>query len=153
MSASMLDFESLELDFDPANLPRGEDLPYSDGEPLDSYWHREAMNVLIHSLEYHWRGRTDYFAGGDMFIHFSPTFLMNRDFRGPDVFVVLGTTLEPPRKSWVVWEEGWKYPNVVVELMSESTTSGRKRPSTSERGRPASTSATTRRATESRPGG
>lgn len=26
-----------------------------------------------------------------------------------------------PRKSWVVWEEDDKYPNVIIELLSEST--------------------------------
>ncbi len=41
-------------------------------------------------------------------------------FRGPDFFVVLGTESKP-RKSWVVWEEGGKYPHVIVEILSEST--------------------------------
>ncbi|MDY7023379.1 MAG: Uma2 family endonuclease, partial [Cyanobacteriota bacterium] len=43
-----------------------------------------------------------------------------RDFRGPDFFVVLNTERQP-RKSWVVWEEGGKYPNVIIELLSPST--------------------------------
>jgi len=34
--------------------------------------------------------------------------------------VVLNTERKP-RKSWVVWEEGGKYPNVIVELLSDST--------------------------------
>lgn len=33
---------------------------------------------------------------------------------------MLGTQ-NKPRKSWVVWEEGGKYPNLVIELLSDST--------------------------------
>ena len=43
---------------------------------------------------------------------------MNRDFRGPDFFVVLDVDGEVDRKSWIVWEENGRYPDVIVELMS-----------------------------------
>jgi transposase-like protein len=36
------------------------------------------------------------------------------------VFVVLGTE-KKNRRSWATWEEGGKYPNLVIELLSEST--------------------------------
>lgn len=52
--------------------------------------------------------------------HYSPHQRKSEDFRGPDFFVVLGTE-HKPRKSWVVWEEGGNYPNVIVELLSDST--------------------------------
>ena len=54
-----------------------------------------------------------------MFVYFSMQQTRGQDFRGPDMFVVLDV---PPRerKSWVVWEEG-KGPDVVIELLSEST--------------------------------
>ena len=42
-------------------------------------------------------------------------------FRGPDFFVVLGTKWDEKRKSWVVWEEEGKYPNVIIEILSDST--------------------------------
>lgn len=44
----------------------------------------------------------------------------SEQFRGPDFFVVLGT-YRAPRKSWVVWEEDGKYPNVIVEILSPKT--------------------------------
>lgn len=47
--------------------------------------------------------------------------MRNKDFKGPDFFVVLGVP-QGERKSWVVWEEG-KAPDVVIELLSESTAS------------------------------
>jgi Uma2 family endonuclease len=46
--------------------------------------------------------------------------LKKRDFCGPDFFVVLDTE-KRPRKSWVVWGEQGKYPNVIVEILSDST--------------------------------
>ncbi|MGB3757932.1 MAG: Uma2 family endonuclease, partial [Rivularia sp. (in: cyanobacteria)] len=38
----------------------------------------------------------------------------------PDFFAVLETERKP-RKSWVVWEEDGKYPNIIVEILSNST--------------------------------
>lgn len=101
--------------------PRGADLPYDDGAPLESPWHRDAMNLLIESVNYHWRGRTDYFAGGNMFFYYSTAQARTHDFRGPDVFVVNGADGTRQRNSWVVWEEDGRVPNVIVELVSEST--------------------------------
>ena len=46
---------------------------------------------------------------------------MNRDFRGPDFFVVMNVDGTQERKGWVAWEEGGRYPDVIVELMSPST--------------------------------
>ena len=62
----------------------------------------------------------------DGFTHFVITrFNLNapawkNDFKGPDVFVVLDT-VRKDRKSWVVWEEEGRTPDVVIELLSEST--------------------------------
>lgn len=40
--------------------------------------------------------------------------------RGPDFFVVLNTERKE-RKSWVVWAEDGKYPNFILEILSDST--------------------------------
>jgi len=53
-------------------------------------------------------------------IYYNEEQLKKRDFCGPDFFVVLDTE-KHPRKSWVVWGEGGKYPNVIVEILSDST--------------------------------
>jgi len=42
------------------------------------------------------------------------------DLRGPDFFVVLGTERHD-RSSWVVSEEGNKFPNLIVEILSKTT--------------------------------
>ena len=100
--------------------PRGIDLPCDDGEPLETQRHRDQMELLIGSFQHSYRDRDDLYVGGNMFVYFSETQAKTNDFRGPDVFVVLGT--EPrERRSWVVWEEGGRTPDVVIELTSDST--------------------------------
>lgn len=102
-------------------LPKDYELPYSDGVPIDSFWHRTAIALLIETLEYHRRGRKDFFCGGDMFMYFSSARVFNKDFRGPDFFVVNGVDHDRPRMSWVAWQEDGRLPDVIVELSSPST--------------------------------
>ena len=100
--------------------PPGEDeLPYDDGEPLESDRHRKQMNVLTETLDVHWANRPDVFVGGNMFLYFSELQTKKNTFRGPDVFVVLNT-VRRERKSWVVWQEE-RTPNVIIELLSPRT--------------------------------
>lgn len=93
---------------------------WSDEPPLESDLHRIGMDLLINCLEWWWRNRNDFYASGNLTIYFSPDQIKSRDFRGPDFFVVLGTERKP-RKSWVLWAEGGKYPNMIVEILSDST--------------------------------
>ncbi|MDV2997981.1 MAG: hypothetical protein N4J56_007686 [Chroococcidiopsis sp. SAG 2025] len=97
------------------------DLVFDDGEPLETNRHRIAMNVLIDSALSALAGRSDFFAGGNMFVYYSRNQAMNRDFRGPDFFVALGVDGNRERQGWVVWEEDGRYPDVIVELLSAST--------------------------------
>jgi Uma2 family endonuclease len=93
---------------------------WSDEPELESDWHLRQILLLITCLELAWRDRADFFATGNLTIYFSPQQIKSQDFRGPDFFVVLGTERRP-RKSWVLWEEGGKYPNVIVEVLSDLT--------------------------------
>ncbi|MBD1938084.1 Uma2 family endonuclease [Microcoleus sp. FACHB-68] len=93
---------------------------YSDEPQLETYLHLQQMMLLIKCLDWLWRDRNDFFATGNLTIYYSPRQRKSEDFRGPDFFVVLGTERKP-RKSWVVWEEDGKYPNLIVELLSETT--------------------------------
>ena len=101
--------------------PPPSNLPVDDGEPLETKRHRSAMNILIRSLDHYWEKRNDYFAGGNMFLYFSTEQVKNKDFRGPDFFVVLNIDGSYSRQTWTVWDEGGRYPDVIVELMSPST--------------------------------
>jgi Uma2 family endonuclease len=93
---------------------------YSDEPPLETDLHRLQMTLLIQCLEWLWRNRNDFYVSGNVTIYYSPNQRKSEDFRGPDFFVVLGTERKP-RKSWVLWEEDGKYPNVIIELLSDST--------------------------------
>jgi len=102
-------------------VPPGEDeLPCDDGEPMETERHRRQMEVLINSLELAWADRNDFYVGGNMAIYFSELQVKKNDFRGPDVFVVLDT-VRREHKSWVVWQEGGRTPDVIIELLSETT--------------------------------
>ncbi|MGI0483623.1 Uma2 family endonuclease [Geminocystis sp. CENA526] len=99
--------------------PQGEF--WSDEPPLETYQHLQQIIILLKSLQWLWQDKQDYFCAGNLTIYYSPNQKKSEYFRGPDFFVVLNTTNDETRKSWVVWEEGGKYPNVIVEILSDST--------------------------------
>jgi Uma2 family endonuclease len=113
------DLENVELEtandviFPPGDL-------YSDEPPLESDLHLKQIILLIQCLELFWQNRNDFYVAGNLTIYYSNRQLKSEKFRGPDFFAVLGTERKP-RKSWVVWEEDGKYPNVIVEILSNST--------------------------------
>lgn len=93
---------------------------YSDEPPLETDLHRLQITLLIQCLEWLWCDRNNFYASGNLTIYYSPHQRKSEDFRGPDFFVVLETERKP-RKSWVVWEEDGKYPNVIIEILSPTT--------------------------------
>ena len=99
--------------------PTQAELPYDDGIPMESARHKAQIDLLIDALIPWLEERDDGYVGGNMFVYYSLAQVRNRDFKGPDFFAVLGVP-KGERRSWVVWEEG-KAPDVVIELLSEST--------------------------------
>ncbi|MCE2664860.1 MAG: Uma2 family endonuclease [Microcystis sp. 53602_E8] len=100
--------------------PTEDELPSDDGIPMETQRHGLQMQLLVRPLS-RWlkaQGR-EAFVGGNMFVYFSANQVRNEDDRGTDVFVVVDVPRKE-RKSWVVWEEE-KAPDVVIELLSEST--------------------------------
>ena len=95
---------------------------YSDEPPLETELHLKQMILLIQCLEWLWQNRSDFYVAGNLTIYYSPHQLKSEDFRGPDFFVVLGTERKT-RNSWVVWHEGGLYPNIIVEILSDTTAS------------------------------
>ena len=104
---------SQDVIFPPSDL-------YSDEPPLETELHLRQIILLFQCLEWLWRDRNDFYAAGNLTIYYSPHQRKSEYFRGPDFFVVLGTDRKT-RKSWVVWEENGKYPNVILEILSQST--------------------------------
>ncbi|WP_407682394.1 Uma2 family endonuclease [Pseudocalidococcus azoricus] len=102
-----------DITFPPTDL-------WSDEPPLESDFHRDQIEILIHLLKRYWHDRTDFYVTGNLTIYYNEQQLRKREFRGPDFFVVLDTELKE-RRSWVVWGEGGKYPNLIIEILSKST--------------------------------
>ena len=92
----------------------------SDEPEMESTQHYMQLMLLVICLEWLWRDRNDYFLGTNLTIFYSRQYLKTKEFRGPDFFLVKKTE-KRPRKSWVVWEENGKYPNLIIELLSDST--------------------------------
>lgn len=113
-----LEFISAETSEDEVIFPPGD--IWSDEPPLESDLHRDQIDLLIRLLKSWWQERQDFYASGNLTIYYSPNQKKSEYFRGPDFFVVLGTE-KKDRKSWVVWQEDGKYPNVIVEILSNST--------------------------------
>ena len=87
---------------------------------MESSDHYTQLMLLVICLEWLWRNRSDYFIGANLTIYYSRQQLKTRDFRGPDFFLVKEAQ-KRSRNSWVVWEENGKYPNLIIELLSDST--------------------------------
>ncbi|NJK39166.1 MAG: Uma2 family endonuclease [Oscillatoriales cyanobacterium RM2_1_1] len=105
--------EFVEIEYPPCNLE-------SQEPPLETELHLRQIILLIQMLEYLWQDRQDFYAFGNLTIYYSLNQKKSEEFRGPDFFVVLDTERKT-RKSWTVWEEGGKYPHVIIELLSDST--------------------------------
>ncbi|NET51773.1 MAG: Uma2 family endonuclease [Merismopedia sp. SIO2A8] len=92
----------------------------SDEPELESDFHRDQIDLLLHLMRWYWRQRSDVYFSGNTTVYFDPDQRTNRNFRGPDIYVVFGAE-KRRRNSWMVWREGDKYPDVVIELLSDST--------------------------------
>ncbi|MCC6620693.1 MAG: Uma2 family endonuclease [Deltaproteobacteria bacterium] len=99
--------------------PTEDELPYDDGEPMESELHYEQMHLLKELIERHLGDREDVCVGSNMAVYYTDLQAVKNDLKAPDVFVALGVERRT-RKSYVAWREG-KTPDVVIELLSEST--------------------------------
>ena len=108
-------------DLAPHYCPPPVQLVESDGENLETFWHQVQIILLADIINFRYDDRQDFFAGGNMFIYFSEEQARKRDFRGPDFFYVKDVKRFPLRRWWAVWEEGGRYPNLIIELLSPST--------------------------------
>ncbi|MFM7366108.1 MAG: Uma2 family endonuclease [Cuspidothrix sp.] len=103
----------LDVIFPPSDI-------YSDEPPVETELHLEQIMLLIKCLKWLWKDKSNFYAAGNLTIYYSPNQKKNEKLTGPDFFVVLGTERKT-RKSWVVWDEDGKYPNVIIEILSPTT--------------------------------
>jgi Uma2 family endonuclease len=121
LEVSPVDFIPVEIHWAEADRPTYPPTNlYSDEPPLETDLHRQHIDLLIRLLQYWWRDRNDFYISGNLTVYYSASQTKKRDFRGPDIFIVLDVE-KRDRRSWTIWEEDGKYPNVVIELLSSST--------------------------------
>ncbi len=87
---------------------------------MESDHHRDQITALLNAIKWWWRHRSDFYATGNLTFYYNPEQKTTRDVRGPDFFVVLGVD-KRDRKSWMVWNENNRYPNLIIELLSSIT--------------------------------
>lgn len=75
------------LQYDPLqSLPTEEDLPYSDGKPVDNELQIMVASLLADILTLLWRSRTNWFWGINMGVYYEP----QKPAFAPDGFLSLG---------------------------------------------------------------
>jgi hypothetical protein len=89
---------------------------------MESPWH-VGSGTLLKASYIAARGglMTDYYVGVNMFVYYSWKQVRNQEFKGPDVFFVHEVEGQRRRLYWAIWDEDGRYPDVIVELLSNST--------------------------------
>jgi Uma2 family endonuclease len=102
-------------------LPTSAELPDSDDTSVDNELQNLVPNLLLAILSAIWSDRTDWFFGVDMGIYYLPT--APRKSIVPDCFLSLGVERRrrtSGRLSYVLWEENWTPPILVVEIVFQT---------------------------------
>ena len=94
-----------------------EEYPDTDGKPIaDNTWQATTMHYAGEALAIHFRGRA--FVATDLLVYYregDPGATV-----APDVMVVLGAD-DSHRRSYLLWEEGGRVPDFVLEVISSTT--------------------------------
>jgi Uma2 family endonuclease len=93
--------------------------PESDGKPMaETDTHRDDLIYAVESLKQFFRAREDVYVSGNLLVYYQqgePT----KSF-APDCFVVFGVP-KRRRRTYKIWEEHGRAPDVVIEFTSNST--------------------------------
>jgi Uma2 family endonuclease len=93
--------------------------PSSDGKPMaETDLHRDDMVDLIATLREYFAADPNVYVSGNLLLYY-----VEGDPRrsvAPDVLVARGVPRLPPRRYYLVWEEG-KAPDLVIEITSKKT--------------------------------
>ena len=107
------------LQYDPLqSLPTAEDLPYSDGKPVDNELQIYVASLLGEILAWYWRERTNWFWGINMGVYYE----VQLSAIAPDGFLSLGVerrTRASGRLSYVIWQERI-VPILALEFVSKN---------------------------------
>lgn len=84
--------------------------------------HQENMSVLVHSMqEDTWKYLDDFYILGNMFMYYNPVEIKHKKLRGPDFFLFNKMENIYDKKSWIVWDENWKYPDLIIDILSDNS--------------------------------
>ncbi|MCS6960603.1 MAG: Uma2 family endonuclease [Pseudanabaenaceae cyanobacterium SKYGB_i_bin29] len=103
-------------------LPSSAELPCSDDTPVDNEEQNLLPNLLLFVLRHIWHDRQDWFFGVDMGIYHT-TGSNPRIPVIPDAFLSLGVPRKKggkSRLSYVMWEENYTPPILVLEMVSHT---------------------------------
>ena len=93
--------------------------PESDGEPMaETDTHRRQMVYLIEALDDYFRDDPQVYVAGNLFLYYEEGDI--RQVVAPDVFMVKGVS-KGDRRTYRLWEEDDKGPQVVFEVTSRRT--------------------------------
>jgi Uma2 family endonuclease len=93
--------------------------PEGDGKPMaETESHVLVITGSIAALRHFFANRDDVYVIGNSFIYYEQGDPKKR--LAPDVYVVFGVE-KRIRDSYFVWEEGDKYPDLIIEVTSRST--------------------------------
>ena len=93
--------------------------PDTDGEPLAaSDYQFYPMTETAHALRQRYRDRPDVYVACDLLVYYRMN--DNSSHVAPDVFVVFGVE-STRRRSYIIWREGGKSPDFVLEVASPGT--------------------------------
>ncbi|NJP07230.1 MAG: Uma2 family endonuclease [Chloroflexaceae bacterium] len=99
-----------------------QNLPDNDGAKMESPWHfKNATLLLANYIAANDTQPEECYIGANMFIYYSQKQVKHQHFKGPDLFIVRNVDRSRPRRYWANWEEGGRLPNVIIELLSQST--------------------------------
>ena len=120
---------SLAKDLDPftavpswVSLPDEDDEWWSDEPQMESTLHMEQISLLIACLKWWWQERSRFFVAGNISIYYEKKQGKKgaHRFSGPDFFLVKDVSGHP-RKSWMVWKENNRFPDLIIEILSTRT--------------------------------
>jgi len=93
--------------------------PESDGEPMgETEFHVIASLHLYGALRQFFRKSDDIFVAADMFMYYEKG--NPKACKAPDVMVIKGVPVAPPRRTFKLWEEN-AGPCVIFEISSRTT--------------------------------
>ena len=99
--------------------PYIEGYPYEDDEPMAATgFHAEQIVTLADQFFRYFEINEHIFVGIDTFIYYREG--DHRKVVAPDIYIVLGASKFPQRRSFYTWSEG-AAPSVVFEFLSDST--------------------------------